>query len=359
MPPSPANAQDHDRPNSELEQALVRGLIGSVALGYSWWSFHTGLSATGKAPLVAAIVYMIFTGLIVISIRARPQFLPARCYFGIVLDQVGCNLLMHLGGEAATVFVFGPLWVSVGNGLRFGLRYLQFATVLAVMCTGVLSVVSAPWKQSGFVSIGLLIANIAVPAYVGLLLRRLETANAQLKEKSLALEAMAFQDGLTGLSNRIYFMDMLQQGIARSARNGKDLCLLYFDLDGFKAVNDTHGHNIGDELLKEIGLRLRRSIRPYDVLARMGGDEFALLVEGPGSTKAADRYAAMIQDEITAVSQIQGYQVCVSASIGVASYALDLGTGEPASTAIIEHADYAMYAAKRAGGGRCVFFESP
>ena len=153
------------------------------------------------------------------------------------------------------------------------------------------------------------------------------------------LERLAYTDTLTGLWNRTRLERLLAERGSRSA-----LTLLYLDLDDFKTVNDSLGHTAGDELLRTIAERLREIVQPTDVVARIGGDEFALLVEGGDATAIAERIVATLRQPIAAA----GHELVVGASIGIA-------TSGPAE--ILRHADMAMYDAKNAGGSTFRFFD--
>jgi diguanylate cyclase (GGDEF)-like protein len=158
------------------------------------------------------------------------------------------------------------------------------------------------------------------------------------------LARLAFTDALTGLWNRAVFAERLDEALAQSKRHDSRLGVIYVDLDGFKQVNDTHGHDAGDQLLLQIARRLRDVVREYDTVARLGGDEFAVLVThlSPGALLAtADRIAAAVA--LPVAHQAVRFQV--TASIGLAEYP------EHASDAVLllKLADDAMYRSKRSG----------
>jgi len=169
-------------------------------------------------------------------------------------------------------------------------------------------------------------------------------------EKELAHQAR--HDYLTGLPNRLLLADRLEESIQRAARGGLMAAVIYLDLDGFKLVNDTLGHEAGDGLLQKVTDRLRSCIREPDTLARMGGDEFMLVInEVPNSQTAlvvAERLAAVLKKPLS----IAGHEFCVTASIGIGMYPQD---GTDVST-LRRNADSAMYQAKRAGKDRILFF---
>jgi diguanylate cyclase (GGDEF)-like protein/PAS domain S-box-containing protein len=165
------------------------------------------------------------------------------------------------------------------------------------------------------------------------------------------LTRQAFYDGLTSLPNRALFRDRLQQSLARAERTNSPLAVLLVDLDGFKQVNDSLGHDAGDQLLEAVAERFAETSRPSDTLARLGGDEFALLLDGAHETHAigvARRLLAALEEPIW----IAGRELVVGASIGIALHAGGHGEGEE----LVRHADVAMYAAKEAGRGRFEVF---
>jgi diguanylate cyclase (GGDEF)-like protein/PAS domain S-box-containing protein len=174
------------------------------------------------------------------------------------------------------------------------------------------------------------------------------TERVQLEEE---LTRQAFHDGLTGLANRALFRDRLDQALARAGRTAARMAVLLIDLDGFKQVNDTLGHDAGDQLLQQVAVRFSEAIRPGDTLARLGGDEFALLLEDapePVAISVAQRLLDRLSDPLS----VAGRQLTLSTSIGIVTHA---GTGR--SEELIRHADVSMYAAKEAGRGRFELFQ--
>jgi len=158
----------------------------------------------------------------------------------------------------------------------------------------------------------------------------------------------ASYDGLTGLANYSYFMDLLERELVRTARSRTPLALLYLDLDGFKSVNDTHGHHAGDRLLTLSAKRLQACVRQSDIVARIGGDEFAILLVDTGAGVDAQRVAELIVDQIRQPFALDGHVVHVSASVGIAMAPADGHTPR----AVMHAADQAMYRAKASGKNR-------
>ncbi len=165
------------------------------------------------------------------------------------------------------------------------------------------------------------------------------------------LTRQAFYDGLTSLPNRALFRDRLQQALARSGRASNALAVLLVDLDGFKQVNDSLGHDAGDQLLKAVAERFDSTSRPTDTLARLGGDEFAVLLDGAHEAHAVG-VATRLLDVLSEPVWVAGRELVIGASIGIALHPGGPGQGEE----LIRHADVAMYAAKEAGRGRFEVF---
>ncbi|MCA3071407.1 MAG: GGDEF domain-containing protein [Rhodocyclaceae bacterium] len=169
-----------------------------------------------------------------------------------------------------------------------------------------------------------------------------------LADKQAELEAMAFLDTLTGLPNRKLLVDRTIQALARAERNQTRIALLFLDLDGFKVINDTQGHEAGDEVLREVARRLSRLIRQADTLARLGGDEFVLLAPDNAATGDApiQALADKCLDAIARPIEWKGFEHRLRVSIGIAVSR----TGDDPDS-LIAAADAAMYEVKRGGGG--------
>jgi diguanylate cyclase (GGDEF)-like protein/PAS domain S-box-containing protein len=159
------------------------------------------------------------------------------------------------------------------------------------------------------------------------------------------LQRLATHDGLTGLPNRILLQDRLQQAIARAKRAEGRVVTLFIDLDHFKEVNDAYGHRVGDELLKEVTRRIRGCLRETDLLSRLSGDEFIVLMEGVAALTDAQTVATRILDEVRGITRIDGHAIKISASLGVSVFPDDADTAE----AMLRNADLAMYKAKEQG----------
>ena len=204
-------------------------------------------------------------------------------------------------------------------------------------------------QQKAAVFVELFQRRQALAAKVQDLQERLEESARKHDE----LRTQATHDALTRLPNRVLFRDRLQAACARASRNRALFGVAYLDLDGFKAINDAHGHAVGDALIAAIGARLAQAVRASDTVARLGGDEFGLLLEGIDSAHTGERVAAKIHRllvqpyELKAPGGGDKLTVALGCSVGLALYpehATELDR-------LVFRADMAMYAAKEDGGG--------
>jgi diguanylate cyclase (GGDEF)-like protein len=161
---------------------------------------------------------------------------------------------------------------------------------------------------------------------------------------------LAYEDGLTGLPNRAMFIEQLTQAVRLARRASQPLAVLLFDMDRFKAINDTLGHPVGDQVLREVGARVRAALRDSDIVARLGGDEFAVLL-ATGSDHAPRVVAEKIHKALEKPLVLDGQTMDIGASIGLARFP---DHGEDAN-ALLRAADVAMYAAKKDKIGFCVY----
>jgi diguanylate cyclase (GGDEF)-like protein len=170
---------------------------------------------------------------------------------------------------------------------------------------------------------------------------------ASLSAKSLTLEQAALTDGLTSIQNRRYFDDALKEYLAEFKRIDKPIGLMILDLDHFKQINDTHGHNIGDEVLKSVARCLKELTRYHDVVARLGGEEFAVIVpniDGELLQKLAER----IRRSISALPITSGnVRLAITTSVGLAIW-----DRRETAEKLVERADKMLYEAKRLGRNR-------
>jgi diguanylate cyclase (GGDEF)-like protein/PAS domain S-box-containing protein len=190
------------------------------------------------------------------------------------------------------------------------------------------------------------------PAVRGLALNLRDITERKTLEEQL--RQLAFHDSLTLLANRSLFRDRLQHSLTLAQRARAQVAVMFVDLDNFKNVNDSLGHDVGDRLLQAVAQRLVKSTRFSDTVARLGGDEFAILLEGVTTNAEIERLASALIGELDQPFMLGGTEVRVSASIGVA-----YSSFETSAEALLGKADVAMYHAKAAGKNRFVAFQPP
>jgi len=174
-----------------------------------------------------------------------------------------------------------------------------------------------------------------------------------LKKHQDELEHIAHYDALTGMPNRVLLADRLQQAMLQSQRRNSALAVAYLDLDGFKPVNDQHGHEVGDQLLVTLSQRMKASLRESDTLARIGGDEFVALLVDIGERRDCELLLSRLLQAAATPVRVDGALLQLSASIGVTLYPQDNADADQ----LVRHADQAMYLAKQAGKNRFHLFD--
>lgn len=175
-----------------------------------------------------------------------------------------------------------------------------------------------------------------------------------IRNKQRQLELLVHYDTLTGLPNRVLLNDRLEMGLAKVKRTGGNLAVCFMDLDGFKPVNDTFGHEVGDVILVEVAKRIVAISRATDTVARLGGDEFVLIFPEISGDEECRHLLSRIMEVLNQPFNVNGHNIKISASIGIAIYPADVNDGD----SLIRHADQAMYIAKQLGRNRIHFFDA-
>lgn len=211
------------------------------------------------------------------------------------------------------------------------------------------------YLQSSILGSAVLLALLALLGRMSWKLQqnRLAAMEEQIRHAE-RVEYLAFHDGLTGLPNRSFFSKLLSRRILESRRSGRPFALMFIDLDRFKLINDTLGHDAGDELLKEVTGRLKGALRESDVVARLGGDEFVAMLPDSGCREDLEAVARKVLGAVRQTFVLAGQELRVTMSVGIAVYPLD---GDDEDT-LMKHADVAMYHAKEVGKNNFQFYTS-
>jgi diguanylate cyclase (GGDEF)-like protein len=342
----------------ERDRARQRLIITLAMAAIAGW---TALDASRHGPIPAAtlLVLALLVGYALVA-QAYRHFVLLRGGSGllgqygfIVLDAV-VTVSALVGAPEIMAPFYSVLMVQIMRcGMRYGERTLWLAWGVAVVASAALMPFSAYWVGEAALLRSFIVMMLIIPVLFVPLVRTLHRATHDLRDA-------AGQDALTGLGNRRTLSAQLQRARQHCARDGGMLALMLFDLDNFKAVNDTLGHGVGDQLLVAVADALRAACRPGDLIARLGGDEFVVLVEGlpplTGVALARDR-ADQLVAQIALAAQSVAPGLGVSASAGVHCWLAGPQDGGDAGHVVGEsdlltQADRAMYACKRAGKGR-------
>lgn len=319
-----------------------RLVFGALVLGAAVASMHyTGMAALRMDPAIHYVPWLFVLSIVIavgasgaalwIAFRLR-QSMPRvhQLRFAAALVMGAAIASMHYTGMAAAQFPPGSVCGAVGRGFDSG----SLAPLILVITLCVL----------------------AVALITSVLDARLEMRTAVLAEAlgvaNKELEFLALHDKLTRLPNRVLLEDRFQQAIQADTRQHGTFAVLFVDLDGFKGVNDTYGHQVGDGLLVEIAKRLRASAGSEDTISRVGGDEFVVLVR-VNEPADAGLVAETLIEALRETVHVAGHVLHVSGSIGIALYPAD---GQDQDTLMI-NADAAMYHAKALGRNAYCYFE--
>lgn len=345
---------------------LLSLLIGVLSSGFALWlvsqpQLPAWQLAFGALVMGAGISAMHYTGMA--AMRMQP---------GIDYDPTlfGASLLIAVGASGAALWIAFHLrqHTPYVRLIRGGAAVIMGIAIVGMHYTGMAAARFADGSFCGAADNGLTgkgldnlvlvttLAVLSIALLTSILDARLEARTASLAESlteaNRELTQLALHDTLTGLPNRMLLADRIDQAMSRVREEGGCFALMFIDLDGFKPVNDAFGHHMGDLLLREVGHRLREDLRSQDTLARIGGDEFVLLVQLSEQIDALNLAARQV-GLIAGVFRVAEHDLHISASVGIALYP---GNGQSADE-LLMNADAAMYHAKGAGKNGYSFFD--
>ncbi|SDI19141.1 putative bifunctional diguanylate cyclase/phosphodiesterase [Pseudomonas panipatensis] len=385
--------------------ALLWIVGGALAMGIGVWSMHfVGMLAFSlpiplgydlTLTLLSLLIAVLSSGF-ALALVGQQSLPPRRLLAGTLVMGSGIASMHYLGMHAMLMqpgidynpWLFGlslliaalasgsALWIAFRlrqsapyvSLVRAGAALLMGLAIVGMHYTGMAAArfplgsfcgAASRGLDNNWLAIAIVLVTLAVLAIAlltSILDARLEARTAQLAD-SLAqanreLTQLALHDNLTRLPNRLLLEDRVGQMIAKVQREGGYFALMFLDLDGFKPINDAFGHHVGDQLLRAVAGRLRDNLRGEDTLARIGGDEFALLV----ALKAPEDAAAVASQQITRLAQpflLNEQELRISGSVGIALYPGDGASHQE----LLINADAAMYHAKGSGKNAYSFFE--
>jgi len=307
------------RPEGSQDDArwARRFALGGLATG-TLWGLAGVASFAGPGPYSIVFAAFVVGGMSAGAIAQHSVYLPAL--FGFMLPAV----------------------------LPMAAAFLAQGTELSLAMGTMAAVFAAAMALLGLDLNRALVQNFRRHAEFKSLTGDLEQEIALRRNAEVELAHLARHDPLTGLPNRAAFFERLRLEVRRGKRGETRFAVHYIDLDHFKEVNDTFGHQVGDRLLVRIAGHLLQSVREVDLVARLGGDEFAILQDGVHHRASAETLATKLLDRLSGTFVIDGKNVSISPSIGIALFHADVTSAEM----ILEQADLAMYRAK-AAGRRC------
>jgi len=354
------------RQSVRLRRFLLAAATYAICLPLLALAYALGMIARGPALWITALMvgvniafYFVFrTGL---NLRfadpslTRAQVLLANAVlmFAVYSFDQGRAMVLNL---ALVVLTFGVFRFTTREFVRTALQilagYALVINLLMYLKPDTVNVYHEWFQWAGLA--GLLPLFAMIGGRISRLRERLRTSNEELRSALGAVRQMATHDHLTGLPNRVLFNEELLRALARAERHTRPVTLFFMDLDRFKNINDTLGHQFGDRVLQEAAKRLASCVREGDIIARLGGDEFVLLVEEQGDSEALTEIARKLLAAVADLGRIDGHDLNISLSIGICSYPTD---GRDAKS-LLAGADIAMYRAKEQGRNRFCFYSA-
>ena len=337
----------HENPlKSESEQSAVRFGFAVIFTGIGWWTYNiTGAGDLPWTVLPYIAVYIAYSAVCLWHVRLWPGFNPWRLALTTVLDPLLVTIILFAGGDRTVPLIWAYYWFVTAQGVRYGTPWMLLSAVTTFIAVAALTRFEPSWRQHAAYGLGVILSLASVTVF-------LSVANLRLSSLQLRLIKMASHDPLTGVANRTRFYDALRQALWRCERYKQHLAVLSIDLDGFKAVNDVLGHQAGDHVLKSFATQISAALRREDVIARIGGDEFVILLENINGQTIVRRISNLILSTLANINEFEGQRLAVSASIGIATYPFIDMPDQVTPDHLLNRADAAMYRAKADGKNR-------
>ena len=354
------------RQSVRLRRFLLATVTYAICLPLLALAYWFGLIARGPALLVATAMVVVNLGLYLVfrtglNLRfADPSLTGAQVLlanvvlmFAVYSFDQGRAMVLNV---SLVVLTFGVFRFTTRDFVKTALQILLFyALVINLLMWSKPETVNVYHEWFQWAGLACLLPLFAmIGGRISRLRERLRSSNEELRSALGAVRQMATHDHLTGLPNRVLFNEELQRALARAERHTRPVTLFFMDLDRFKNINDTLGHQFGDRVLQEAARRLAGCVREGDIIARLGGDEFVLLVEELGDPVALTEIAKKLLGAVADLGRIDGQELNISLSIGICAYPAD---GRDAKT-LLAGADIAMYRAKDQGRNGFCFYSA-
>jgi len=296
----------------------------------------------GARELEAIAGYLAYSQLWCLLVEGRISSDANRQGAALVLDHLVFASGLAVSGRVLAVLAWVPVTTSIGHGLRFGQRRGICSAIIGGVSLFCAVSWGPAWMLAPEIAVAFAATALITPIYAVRLAQTIQAQRRDTEARAAALETEVRLDALTGVLNRKGFDEAWQEAVREAQSKSLSLGLVYLDLDGFKGINDNHGHSAGDETLCRIAGLVSAAVRSTDAVARLGGDEFAVLVRSPTSAADVDQVAAKV------VAAIRGQDWSgVGGQLDASAGAVFIAPGE-SSRAAIQEADERMLAAKRA-----------
>jgi len=328
----------------------------------------------GKYGILLALVNLLYNLAISPCILKRKK-IAWNGYVMVTINAVSLSIYNFLDGyfisplapvTTAAIMLY-PIIIFLAS-LRMDKKLIVWATFFSIICMdGVYfyfyksfdpamlgEIVSADPLGQLYRTIYLALAGVLMYQVPSMMLRVLKTQE-RLTQESLAHKKIAQQDALTGVYNRLYFDQHLKNSIELAEKFNYKIALFFIDLDGFKLLNDTLGHDAGDFILKAVASALSETIRDTDIVARIGGDEFVVVMSPLNNESKKNDFVLRLLEVIGQTRTFKNKEIAVGSSIGGAIYPDDAGTADQ----LIKCADEAMYSVKKSGKKNMQFYRKP
>ncbi len=328
-----------DAKKQEFAQAIARVNFSSIFFIIASMLIFVLNDTTYLLTFYAVSLHIIFSLTIQEIIRRYPGDFFIRKIISTTFDLGMLSLVVYDLGTGGAFLYPMFLWIIVGNGMRYGERYLFITLGLAVTLFSTATYISPLWNNELLFSFSLVVGFIALSLFYLKLIKELHVLNEKLSTELERTKHLSLHDSLTGIPNRAFFTTYLQKTLSRNRRNKRSFAIAYMDLDGFKAVNDTYGHDYGDKLLQEVTKRIEDSLRDSDFVARLGGDEFGIILADPSGLEGSMICLERLNRTISEPYIIFDKEITIGETTGLAIYPKD---GE-SEAELLKVADQNMY----------------
>ncbi len=327
----------------ELSQANTRIIVSMLMILLTLSLVYIFHNITYIDTYLAISIHTSFSIAVYFGIKKIPGEFLFRIIATICLDLFIVSWVIYSVGIDA-IFVYPLyLWIIIGNGMRFGEKYFYISLAITILFFSIATSLSVHWQEYTSFAFSLNASFIILSLFYLKLLKKLNILNQKISIELERTKHISLHDHLTDLPNRAYFNEAFQKELDKSKRNNNFFLIAYMDLNDFKPVNDTYGHDYGDLLLQKVSQRLKLTLRESDFVARLGGDEFGMILTTVNDIESSYIAIQRIREIIREPYILFGTTIHIHCSIGMATYPKDGNKKED----LLKVADKNMYLNKK------------